>query len=48
MADSASSNFSGAVVAARRAMMATLAEAELRELQDGLAAMGAVEVSEMP
>jgi alpha-D-ribose 1-methylphosphonate 5-triphosphate synthase subunit PhnG len=33
--------------AARKAVMATLAEADLRELQDGLAAIGAVEMTEM-
>ena len=37
----------GDIVAARKAMMATLAEASLRELQDGLAAIGQVEMTEM-
>jgi alpha-D-ribose 1-methylphosphonate 5-triphosphate synthase subunit PhnG len=44
MADTASS---GDPSAARKAMMATLADAGLRELTDGLAAIGAVEMTEM-
>jgi alpha-D-ribose 1-methylphosphonate 5-triphosphate synthase subunit PhnG len=47
VANSASSNVFDDAVAARRAMMATLADADLRELQDGLAAIGAVEMTEM-
>jgi alpha-D-ribose 1-methylphosphonate 5-triphosphate synthase subunit PhnG len=34
-------------VAGRKAMMATLADADLRELQDGLAAIGPVAMTEM-
>jgi alpha-D-ribose 1-methylphosphonate 5-triphosphate synthase subunit PhnG len=37
----------GDAVAERQAMMATLADAQLRELQNGLAAIGAVEMTEM-
>jgi alpha-D-ribose 1-methylphosphonate 5-triphosphate synthase subunit PhnG len=47
VADSASSGVSDNATAARQAMMATLADADLRELQDGLAAIGAVEMTEM-
>jgi alpha-D-ribose 1-methylphosphonate 5-triphosphate synthase subunit PhnG len=35
------------IVAARKAMMATLADANVRELQDGLAVIGPVEMTEM-
>jgi alpha-D-ribose 1-methylphosphonate 5-triphosphate synthase subunit PhnG len=44
VADTASSDDPDA---ARRAMMATLADAELHELRDGLAAIGAVETAEL-
>jgi alpha-D-ribose 1-methylphosphonate 5-triphosphate synthase subunit PhnG len=47
VADTASSDVSGDIVAARKAMMATVADASLCELQDGLAAIGAVEMTEM-
>jgi alpha-D-ribose 1-methylphosphonate 5-triphosphate synthase subunit PhnG len=47
VANSASSDISDDAVGARKAMMATLADADLRELEDGLAAIGAVEVTEM-
>jgi alpha-D-ribose 1-methylphosphonate 5-triphosphate synthase subunit PhnG len=47
VADSAFPDMSGDAVAARKAMMATLADAGLRELQDGLAAIGPVEMTEM-
>ena len=47
MAESASHNAPDDAIAQRKAMMATLADAGLRELQDGLAAIGAVEMTEM-
>jgi alpha-D-ribose 1-methylphosphonate 5-triphosphate synthase subunit PhnG len=47
VADSVSSRVSDDAIAARKAVMATLADADLRELQDGLAAIGAVEMTEM-
>jgi alpha-D-ribose 1-methylphosphonate 5-triphosphate synthase subunit PhnG len=47
VADTASSSVSDDAIAVRKAMMATLADADLRELQGGLAAIGAVETTEM-
>jgi alpha-D-ribose 1-methylphosphonate 5-triphosphate synthase subunit PhnG len=47
VANSASSDVSNDLVVQRKAMMATLADAELRELQDGLAAIGAVAMTEV-
>jgi alpha-D-ribose 1-methylphosphonate 5-triphosphate synthase subunit PhnG len=47
VADTGSSNISNDAVAERKAMMATLADAGLRELLDGLAAIGPVEMTEM-
>jgi alpha-D-ribose 1-methylphosphonate 5-triphosphate synthase subunit PhnG len=45
--NSVSPDVSGDAVAARKAMMATLADADLRELQDGLTAIGPVDMAEM-
>jgi alpha-D-ribose 1-methylphosphonate 5-triphosphate synthase subunit PhnG len=47
VAESASHNAPDDAIAQRKAMMATLADAALRELQDGLAAIGAVEMTEL-
>lgn len=47
MADAASSGSCAAPHAARTAAMATFADAELAELRDGLAAIGAVETVEL-
>jgi alpha-D-ribose 1-methylphosphonate 5-triphosphate synthase subunit PhnG len=47
VADSVSSAVFDDAVAARKAMMATLADANLYELQDGIAAIGAVEMTEL-
>lgn len=47
MAEPAACELFGDPNVARKAMMATLADAGLRELQDGLAAVGAVEMTEM-
>jgi alpha-D-ribose 1-methylphosphonate 5-triphosphate synthase subunit PhnG len=47
VADPVSPDVSGDAVAARKAAMATLADADLRELQDGLAAIGPVDMTEM-
>jgi alpha-D-ribose 1-methylphosphonate 5-triphosphate synthase subunit PhnG len=47
LANSASSDVSEDPDAARKAMMATLADADLCELQDGLAAIGAVDMTDM-
>jgi alpha-D-ribose 1-methylphosphonate 5-triphosphate synthase subunit PhnG len=47
LAHSASSEVFAAAIAERKAMMTTLADAELHELQDGLAAIGLVEMTEM-
>jgi alpha-D-ribose 1-methylphosphonate 5-triphosphate synthase subunit PhnG len=47
VSDIRSPNVSTDAAAERKAVMATLADAGLRELQDGLAAIGAVEMTEM-
>jgi alpha-D-ribose 1-methylphosphonate 5-triphosphate synthase subunit PhnG len=47
VADSVSLDVADDAIGSRKAMMATLADADLRELQDGLAAIGAVEMTEM-
>jgi alpha-D-ribose 1-methylphosphonate 5-triphosphate synthase subunit PhnG len=47
VANSVSPDVSDDAVAERKTMMATLADAGLRELQDGLAAIGPVEMTEM-
>lgn len=47
MANPASHDSADETIPARKAMMATLADAALHELQDGLAAIGAVAMTEM-